>query len=146
MALVHKNDVERLDRNRRIVGDRDRFLVQLVEIGERRLLILLGQLLALKHRIQPLDRADTHPRDRVDSIAREPLDVVQLRELAAVVRRHVLLELPQGLSAEVGAVHEEQHASRAPVLHESIDRRDGGERLAAAGRHLDQRPRPVFGE
>ena len=74
------------------------------------------------------------------------LDVVQLGELAAVVGRDVLLELLEGLPAEVAAVHQEQDAAGVGELDQAVDRRDGRERLAAAGGHLDQGAGAVVGE
>ena len=46
--------------------------------------------------------------------------------------RDVLLELLQGLPAEVAAVHQEQHAPRAGELDQPVDEADGGEGLAAS--------------
>ena len=59
------------------------------------------------------------------------------------VGRAVALELLLGLLAEVAAVHEEEHAARAAVLDEPVDRGDRRDRLARPGRHLDQRARAV---
>ena len=72
------------------------------------------------------------------------LDVVQLGELAAVVGRDVLLELLERLPAQVGAVDQEEDALRLAELDQPVDGGDGGEGLAAAGRHLDQGARPVL--
>jgi hypothetical protein len=44
-----------------------------------------------------------------------------------------------GLSAEIAAVDEVQHAPCAAKLDQSVDEINGSERLAGAGRHLDQR-------
>ena len=74
------------------------------------------------------------------------LDVVELGELAAVVGRDELLELLERLPAEVGAVDQEQDPPRVGELDQPVDRRDGREGLARAGRHLDQGPGPVGGE
>ncbi len=79
-------------------------------------------------------------------VGAQVLDVVQLGELAAVVRGGVLLELVEGLPRQVGPVHQEQHAPDAAELDQPVDLRDGGEGLAAAGRHLDQRAGPVLGQ
>ncbi len=79
-------------------------------------------------------------------LLRQALDVVQLGELAAVVGRRVLLELLQRLAPEVGAVDQEQHALHAAELDHAVDGGDRRPRLAAAGRHLDQRSRPVVGQ
>ena len=72
------------------------------------------------------------------------LDVVELGELAAVVRGGELLELLVGLDAEVGAVDEEEDALGVRVADQAIDERDGGEGLAGAGRHLDEGAGAVF--
>ena len=74
------------------------------------------------------------------------LDVVQLRELAAVVRRREALELLERLPAEVRAVDEEEDAARVGVLDEAVGDVGGRERLARSRRHLDQRPWAVVGE
>ena len=66
------------------------------------------------------------------------LDDVLLAELEVVVGRDVLLELLEGLPAEVAAIDQEQDPPRAGELDQPVDEVDGGEGLAAAGRHLDQ--------
>ena len=48
-----------------------------------------------------------------------------------------------GLLAEIAGVHQKQDAPRAAELEQAINRRDRGEGLARAGRHLHQRPRLV---
>ncbi len=48
-----------------------------------------------------------------------------------------------GLFAEVAAVHQEEHAPRAGVLDEAVDRGDGEDRLARPGGHLDEGPGAV---
>ena len=79
-------------------------------------------------------------------VAVQVLDDVFLAELVVVVGRDVLVELLLRLAAEVAAVHQEQHAPRAGELDQPVDEADGGEGLAAAGGHLDQRARLVGGE
>jgi len=74
------------------------------------------------------------------------LDVVKLGELAAVVGRDELLELFQGLVAEVAAVDEEEDAARAGELDEAVNEVDGGVGLAAAGGHLNEGAAFVGGE
>ena len=74
------------------------------------------------------------------------LDDVLLAEFEVIDRGDVLVELLLGLSSQVAAVHQEQHAPRAAELDQPVDEADGGEGLAAAGRHLDQRTRLVLGE
>jgi hypothetical protein len=58
----------------------------------------------------------------------------------------VLLKLLLGLLAEVAAVDQEQHAARPAELDQAVDLGDRGERLARAGRHLEQRARLVEAE
>jgi hypothetical protein len=74
------------------------------------------------------------------------LHVVQLRELPPVVGRRVLLELLQGLPAQVRPVHQEQHPLRTGVLDEPVGGANRRERLAASGSHLDERAWPVLRE
>ena len=74
------------------------------------------------------------------------LDVVELGELAAVVRRREVLELLQRLAAEVRAIDEEEDAARIGVLDQAVGDVRGGERLAGAGRHLDEGARAARGE
>ncbi len=74
------------------------------------------------------------------------LDVVELGELAVRVRDGERLELLQRLPAEVRAIDEEEHAPGARELDQPVGDVRSGERLAGAGRHLDQRPRPVLGQ
>ena len=49
------------------------------------------------------------------------LDVVELGELAPVVGRDVLLELVEGLPAEVAAVDEEEHPPGPGELDQAVD-------------------------
>jgi hypothetical protein len=107
---------------------------------------LFRQLAAFEHREHALDGADAHPCGPVELVAREVLDDVLLAELVVVDRRDVLVELLLGLPAQVAAVHQEQHAPRARELDQPVDEADGGEGLAAAGGHLDQRARLVGGQ
>ena len=79
-----------------------------------------------------------------DGVRGEALDVVQLGEEPVAVGGAVALELLLGLLPEVAAVHQEEHPARAAVLDEPVDGRDGGDRLARAGRHLDQRAGAVL--
>ncbi len=65
---------------------------------------------------------------------------------AGVHGAHELLELPVGLPPEVAAIHEEQHPPRPAELDEPVTSIHRRERLAAAGRHLDQRACVVLGQ
>ena len=87
-----------------------------------------------------------HLADIVQQVGLQVLHVVQLAELAPVIRRDELVELFEGLPAQVVAVHQEQHPPRFGVFDQAVDEIDRGEGLAAAGRHLDQGARAVHGE
>jgi len=101
MALVDDDDVVGLDRHHRVVGDLDGTIGTHLVPG---LLVELGwQRLATQDGVHPLDRGDVDLGDRVELVRPEVLDVVQLGELPAVVGRVVVLELLQGLTAEVGS-------------------------------------------
>ncbi len=107
--------------------------------SRRRLLVdLLGQFPPLEHRVEALDGADADPRRGVERVAGQALDDVLLGELEVVVGRDVLLELLQGLAAEVAAIDQEEDPPGAGELDQPVDEVDGGEGLAAAGGHLDQ--------
>ena len=79
-----------------------------------------------------------HLADVVQQVGLQVLHVVQLGELAPIVRGDELVELLEGLPAQVVAVHQEEHAPRFGVLDQPVDKVDRGEGLAAAGGHLDQ--------
>ena len=66
------------------------------------------------------------------------MDVVQLGELAAIVRWRVGHELLVRLLAQVAGVDQKQDAPGAAELEQAVDRGDGGESLAGAGGHVDQ--------
>ena len=66
------------------------------------------------------------------------LNDVELCELAAVVRRDELAELLVRLASQVRPVDEEQDPVGLGELREPVDRIAGRERLAGAGRHLDE--------
>ena len=105
-----------------------------------------GSCLALEHGVKALDGADDDAGGFVEGVAREMLDDVFLGELVVVHGRDELLELLEGLPAEVAAVHEEQDAARAGVLDEAVSEVDGGEGLARAGGHLDEGAPQAGGE
>src|SRR5437660_2692986 len=91
-----------------------------------------------QHGVKALDGGDADAADAVELRGLQVLDVVKLGELAAVVGRDELLELFQGLVAEVAAVDEEEDAARAGELDEAVNEVDGGVGLAAASGHLDE--------
>src|SRR6266568_4299944 len=91
-----------------------------------------------QHEVKALDGGDADAADAVELRGLQVLDVVKLGELAAVVGRDELLEVFQGLVAEVAAVDEEEDAARASELDEAVNEVDGGVGLAAASSHLDE--------
>ena len=103
-------------------------------------------LLAPEYGVDALDGGDADAAHGVDARRLEVLDVVQLGELAPLVRGGEALELAKGLAREVATVDEEQHAARAGVLDEAVNLVAGHEGLAAAGGHLHQRPGPPLRE
>ena len=74
------------------------------------------------------------------------MDVVQLRKLAAIVGRDILLKFFEGLPAQVAAIYQEEHPPRTAELDQPVDAAHCGEGLARAGGHLDQRAWPVLGQ
>jgi hypothetical protein len=146
VRLVGDDDVEGLDRQRRVVVDGLRFLEQALDALGGLLVGFFRQLAALEHRIHALDGADADARRPVELVAGEVLDDELLAELVVVDGRDVLVELLLGLPAEVAAVHQEQDTPRAGELDQPVDEADGGEGLAGACRHLDQRARLVLRE
>jgi hypothetical protein len=148
VALVDHDEVERLDRDALVEDDRHGLLDEgRLRLESRMLLVGLVELLvAFEDGIEALDGRDDHLARRGDGVGGELLDVVLVGELVAVDRADELLERLVGLPSEVGAIHEEQDALRPAELYEPIAGVHGGQRLAAAGRHLDQRPGAVLGE
>ena len=110
------------------------------------LFIIRGQVPALQHGVHALDGADADPRRGVEGVAGQALDDVLLGELEVVVGRGVLLELLEGLVAEVAAVHQEQDPPGAGELDQPVRKHDGEEGLAGAGGHLHQRAGPVLAQ
>ena len=129
-----------------IVGDVLRAVVGGGDFVAGFLVEVFVEFLAAQHGVEPLDGADGDAADGVELVRGEVLDVVKLGELAAGVGRDELLELSHGLAAEIGAVHEEKDAPGAGELDEPIGEGAGGEGLARAGGHLDERARAGLGE
>ncbi len=146
VGFVGDDDVEALDRDRRVVIDGRRIGEQRFDALGGMLVFLLGQFAALEHRVHALDGADDDARALVEVVAGQVLDDVFLAELEVVVGRKVLVEFLLGLAPEVATIDQEQHATGAGELDQAVDEADGGEGLAAAGSHLDQRARLVGGE
>ena len=148
VAFVDDDEIERLDGHLRVVDDRHRLLDQRRAASNSEALFVLFRelLLALEDRVEPLDRRDADLGGRVDRVAAEVLDGVFLGELVVVVRADVLLELVEGLLAQVVAVHQEQNPLGLAELDEPIAGRAGGEGLARARGHLDHGPRAIVGQ
>ena len=95
MALIHDDEIEKLRRQRPIVGNlRRSLLLPAAHSIEQRFLFQrrIEFRFAAQHRVQALDGGDTNVADRVQHVRRHALNVVQLGELAAIVGRGVLLE------------------------------------------------------
>ena len=80
----------------------------------------------LGHGEHALDSADAEARRRVEVVAAQALDDILLAELEVVVGRQALLELLQGLVAQVAAIHQEQDPASARELDQMVDGADGG--------------------
>ncbi len=113
MAFVGDDEVEGLDRDGGVVGDVAGALIGGCDLEAGFLVEVFEQLFAAEHGVKALDGADGDARDRVEPVRGEVLDVVELGELAAGVRGDELLELGEGLAAEIGAVDEEEDVARA---------------------------------
>jgi hypothetical protein len=137
MAFIDDDDVERLDRNLRVVDDRP-FGAGGRQLEARHLVEIVVDLLAAQRGIEPLDRRDDDRRRFLDMAAGEKLDVVELGEELAGARRLEALKLVLGLGAEILAVDEEEDALGLGGGEEAHHQVAGGEGLAGAGRHLDK--------
>ena len=84
--------------------------------------------------------------DRVDRVRLQVLDVVHLGELAAVVRGAYCWNSRSVWSPRLLRSTRNRMRLRAGELDQPVADVAGGEGLAAAGRHLDQRARVVGGE
>ncbi len=146
VRFVGDDDVEGLDRDRRVVGDRLGRLEQILQPGGGDFVVLSREFAAFQHRIQPLDGADGDARSGVQRVRSQMLHDVFLAELVVVVGRSVLVELLLRLPAEVAAVHQEQHPPRAGELDQAVDKGNRRVGLAAAGGHLNEGARLVGGE
>ncbi len=102
--------------------------------------------LALQDGVEALDGRDHHLRRLGDRVAGQPLHGVQLAELARIVGRSVGGELDLRLLAQVGAVHQEEHASGAREREQPVNLRDRKKGLARSGGHLDEGPRSIVAE
>ena len=75
-----------------------------------------------------------------------PCSSVHGRLQPTVVGLHVVLELAQGLVAEIAPVDQEQHAPGTGVPDQAVDEGAGEVGLAGPGRHLDQRAGVAAGQ
>jgi hypothetical protein len=78
--------------------------------------------LPAQHRVDPLDRRDDDVRGAEHPGAGELVDVVELGEAASVAGGAVVLELADRLLGEVVAVDEEEDATEAAELQQSVGR------------------------
>ena len=145
VALVDHDEVVRLDGHLRVVGHLHRLVGGGVEA--RPLVEVFGELLAPQDGVEALDGADVDFGGglvgHVELRGGEAADVVELGELLVAVGYLEALELPDGLAAQVGPVDQEQDAVGPGVAQQPVADVGGGERLARAGGHLDQRPGAV---
>jgi hypothetical protein len=146
VALIGDDEVEGLDGDGGIVGHVLRAVVGAADLVAGEFVGVLGQLLAAQHGVKPLDGADGDAADVVELVRGEVLDVVNGGELPAVIGQHVLIKLGLRLPAEIRPVHEEEDALGLGELDEAVGKGAGGEGLAGASSHLDERARVVRGE
>lgn len=148
VALVDDDEVEGLDGKVGRVLHRHGFPAAQPARLEQGLLLVLRVVLrlALQDGVEPLDGRHDDLARRVDRVSLQALNNKLLGERIARRRIPELLELVQRLTSEVVAVDEKQDAFRLRVLDQPVARRDGRERLAAAGRHLDEGARPAVRE
>jgi len=147
MTLIGDNEVEGLDRQPRIVFDRDGHLLQTCHVEGRLLFQFRVELLfSLQHRVQPLNCRDADAAHSIELVRLHELDVIKLGERTVLVWRDERLKFLERLTAKVGAINQEKHAPCSPVLDEAIDKVAGSVGLAAAAGHLDQCPWPLLGK
>ena len=119
VTFVGDDEVEGLDGNVGVVLDRRGLSSGGRQIEPGLLFEQRVELFALEHGVDALDGGDTDAADRVDPRRLEKLDVVNLGELALIAGNREALELAQGLTSQVGAVDEKEHAARSGVLDET---------------------------
>ncbi len=138
MAFVDDDEAEGFHRHGGVVAHQLLLRRRLLHLVERQVLGGFVDRLAAEDGIHALDGADAHLRVRVDAGAAETLHVVQLGELAAVIRRRVGHEFLMRLFAEVARIHQKQDAPGAAKLEQAIHGGDGGEGFARASGHVHQ--------
>ena len=107
------------------------------------LLVVFQKLATGQHGINTLNGGNDHGSALVEARAPELLDVVEFCERAACPRRAVGEEFVAGLSHQVGAVSQKENALELGVFEQPMAERAGGEGLAGAGCHLNERARLV---
>ena len=105
---------------------------------------LVEFLFALEDGVKPLDRGNRDLTGGVEGIRAQVLDVVLVGELVLGVGTVELLELFEGLPAQVGAIHEKEDALGPGVLDQPVTEVAGNKGLPGAGGHLDQGAGPVL--
>ena len=143
VAFVDDDEVERLHGHRRVVANQLGLLGGLLHFVQGNIFGRVVDGFARQHGIHALDGRDDDLRMRVDGAAGQALHVVQLGEFSAVVGRGVSHELLVRLPAKVARVHQKQNAFGLAELEQTINRGDGGEGLARAGRHVNEGARLV---
>lgn len=101
MCLVDYHQIERLGGQLRVVGDGD---WRGGDVIVQAWVVTRGDLVALKHLVDALDRGDHDVAAAEHARAGELVDVVDLGETTPIAGRPVVLELRQGLVGEVVAV------------------------------------------
>jgi len=146
VAFIGDDEIVIFNRQPGVVGHRLLGLAaqRRLRLPQRALLVGSVKLsLARKHRKQPLDGGDVHLADIIQHIGLEMLHVVQLGKFASIIGGDKLVKLLERLPPQVVAVHQKEHALRPGVLDQPVDEIDRRKGLAAARRHLNQRPRAV---
>ena len=119
MAFIGDDEIEALDRDRRVVGH------QTLRIGPRQfegrdLFFLFRQFLAGENRVDALDRGDHDLRILVEAGRAEFLDVVDFGKRTSRAGRAVGEIFVARLADEVGAIGEEQDAPEASVGQQPV--------------------------
>ncbi len=130
VAFVGDDEVEGLDGDGWIVGDVLRAVVGAADLVAGELVGVFREFLAAEHGVEALDGADGDSADLVEFVGGEVLDVVDGGEFPAVVGQDVLIEFSFGLTAEIGAVDEEEDAFGFGESDEAVGEGAGGEGLA----------------
>jgi len=144
MTFVCDDHIEGFDRDIRIVDDGLWRIVIALEGGS--VFLLLRQLFAGQRRIDALNGGDDDGRIGVNTGRPELLHTVKLGEQPPGSGRAIAGIFGGGLVAEIAPVDKKENSPHASVCKQAIGRRAGGEGLAGAHRHLNQRARIVARE